>query len=298
MKVGSIVKNIAGRVCVYSDGKTYECVLRGKVKQNNKKILVGDKCIFSDENLSVEEILPRKNELIRPPVSNIDQIVALISIVPEPDFALIDKIIIESELVNARCILVISKNDIIDNNELITKIKEEFKDSTYEIIVTSAENNYGIDEIRKVLENKISVFVGQSGVGKSSLLNAICKKTIQEVGLVSAKDMRGKNTTRASEIFYHENFVIIDSPGFNMLNILDIKSSELKNYFKEIQKYADLCEYRTCDHINAEEEICGVKQMLKCGKIPKERYLRYKSLYELIKKEEQYKYAKKGKSFS
>lgn len=297
MKKGLVVKNVSGRVEVFEGNKIFVCTVRGKIKNQNERVLVGDFCMFDEVALSIESILPRKNQLVRPPVANVDQIFIFVSSVPQPDRLLIDKLIISARKKEIDVVLVVAKKDIIDG-DFVREIEDEYGNVVTDIVLTSSLNHEGIEHFRSMLLENFSVFVGQSGVGKSSLLNLIVPDANQEVGDVSHKDERGKNTTRSSQIFFHESGAIIDSPGFNLFNIFDIKSCELRNFYPDFEPYSNECKYRSCDHINADEDICGVKQALKIGQINMNRYNRYREIFTSIKGEEEKKYVKNSSNFT
>lgn len=297
MKKGLVVKNISGRIEVFEGNKIFVCTVRGKIKNQNEKILVGDFCMFDEVALSIESILPRKNQFIRPPVANIDQIFVFVSSVPQPDRLLIDKLIISAVSLGIDVVLVVAKNDILEGS-FVREIENEYGRVVSDFVLTSSKTEEGIEKLKSKLAGRFSAFVGQSGVGKSSLLNLIIPGANQVIGDVSHKDARGTNTTRNSQIFFFEKSVVIDSPGFNLFNISDIKSSVLKNFYPDFEIYSRECKYRSCDHISADTEICGVKQALKNGQININRYNRYREIFASIKGEEERRYAKNSANFT
>ncbi len=288
MITGQVIKNVAGKVLVKSGTQIFDCIIRGKVKNDKQSVLVGDFCTFDEKACSIEKILPRKNELSRPPVSNLDQIVIFVSSEPEPDFFLIDKLLINADKNNLKPIIILSKEDLFDKsfeNDIFAQYS-----SLAEIIVTSTKKYHNIDLICEILKNKFSAFVGQSGVGKSTLLKTIINDESIVIGDLSQKDGRGKNTTRASQIYYLPfGGMIVDTPGFNFLNLDKIKSSDLSRCYKDIEVFAKYCKYRSCNHQQKADE-CAVKDAVLSGKLNKKRYDRFSELYKKLKESEDKKY--------
>lgn len=229
-------------------------------------------------NYVITKVLPRKNEIVRPKVTNIDQLLIVISAVPKPDLYLVDKLIVNAILNNIKPILVLNKTDLLTQTE-IDEYVSEFSPAVEQIILTSALNNKNISELKDVLKNKTSVFAGQSAVGKSSLLNAIDSSINQATNILSKKVERGKHTTRECTIFVlDENILIADTPGFSMLE-LGLKHSELASCYPEFANYT--CKFTNCSHTN--EQHCGVKNGVEIGKINKNRYLRYVEHFKQLK---------------
>lgn len=290
LRRGQVFKNISGRVTVYSEGDFFECVIRGKIKNDNQKILVGDFCMFDEKNLSIEKVLDRKNQLQRPPVSNVEQIIILVSVQPSPDFILIDKLIISADLNNIEVVLLINKDDLL-STDFINDIKSQYDNIVDKIVIASSVTKRGIGDLKNVLKNKLSVFVGQSGVGKSSVINAAFPELNLTIGTLSDKDNRGTHTTRHSQIFLLEdNTAIMDTPGFNLFDFSQIKAGNLSNLYLDIKEFSKNCKYKTCIHIDKNEEDCGVISALNSGQLNNKRYNRYKTLYQNIKKENDKKY--------
>ena len=245
-------------------------------------MLVGDNVeIVKDEfsnNYVITKVLPRKNQIIRPKVANIDQLLIVISAVPKPDLFLVDKLIINCFINNISPVLIINKIDLISNTE-INEILNQYENVVEKIILTSALNKINIADLKSFLKNKTSVFAGQSAVGKSSLLNAISPEINQATNVLSKKVERGKHTTRECTIFVLEdNILIADTPGFSMLE-LDFKFSELPSYYPEFANYK--CKFNNCSHIN--ENGCGVIEGVNNGEINKNRYNRYVEMFKQLK---------------
>lgn len=286
---GRVLKVMGANYLVY-ESKPYNCILSGLIKKNNKP-LVGDIVEFSvndydkDKNV-ITKILPRKNQLVRPYISNLDQLFIVLSKSPKPDYLLIEKLIIYAKINNITPIIVINKSDILSEQE-ITEIKGQFP--TYKIIVVSAINN-DVTELKQLLVNKISAFAGQSAVGKSSLINAISPNLNLQTNGLSSKIERGQHTTRHNEIYIMDNNIYIaDTPGFSMLS-LDLKPSELKDYYDDFKVFEDDCRYVGCDHINSKAKDCGVVKAVEEGKICLSRFDRYCKIYSELKEKWERKY--------
>lgn len=253
----------------------------GNLKKQGR-LLVGDNVELKKDDFSnnyvVTKVLPRNNELIRPKVTNIDQLLIVISAVPKPDLFLVDKLIINAFINNISPVLVINKTDLISQAEIDDYINQ-YSAVVEKIVLTSALTNTNINELKDVLKNKTSVFAGQSAVGKSSLLNAIDSSINQATNILSKKVERGKHTTRECTIFVLDNNILIaDTPGFSMLE-LNIKHTELKGYYPEFEPYT--CKFTNCTHTN--EQVCSVKNAIHLSEINNERYLRYVEIFKQLK---------------
>jgi ribosome biogenesis GTPase len=293
MKQGIIIENISNIFKIICENELYTCDARGKLKKDDIKPVVGDKVNFEITKIEektgvIEEILPRKNYIKRPKIANINQIVLVISSkMPKPDLLMLDKQLVFAEYMNIRPVIVINKIDLA--KEIAEEIKEQYKFTNYEIIETNAKKNIGIYELRNVLKNKISVFSGNSGVGKSTLLNDLFEDNLTLEGKISSKNERGKNTTTTVKLYeLEENTFIADSPGFSTFDIYEIETTNLAEYFVEFKEYIENCEFVGCTHIK--EENCGIKQALKENKISQNRYERYIKIYEELKDREEHKW--------
>lgn len=283
---GIIIKGIGGFYYVKTINGIIECRARGVFREENIIPLVGDRVrirISNEDNSGyVEEIYPRKSQLIRPSVANTTQAIIVMSIKkPDINTWLLDRFLIMAEHENLDIIICLNKVDLDEEKTLeINKIYEKIG---YKVINTSTKNGTGIEELKKSLYNNISVFAGPSGAGKSSLLNTISPNFKLEIGDVSTKTKRGKHTTRHVELLdLYENTFVLDSPGFSSLNIEFIEEDvDLRNYFKEIKRYGEKCRFISCLHGN--EPDCDVKKQVKDGNISKERYENYLLFLEEIK---------------
>lgn len=293
MKQGIIIENISNIFKIICENELYTCDARGKLKKDDIKPVVGDKVNFEITKIEektgvIEEILPRKNYIKRPKIANINQIVLVISSkMPKPDLLMLDKQLAFAEYMNIKPVIVINKIDLA--KEIAEEIKEQYKFTNYEIIETNAKENVGIYELRNALKNKISVFSGNSGVGKSTLLNDLFEDNLTLEGKISSKNKRGKNTTTTVKLYeLEENTFIADSPGFSTFDIYEIETTNLAEYFVEFKEYIENCEFVGCTHIK--EENCGIKQALKENKISQNRYERYIKIYEELKDREEHKW--------
>ena len=235
----------------------------------------------------IEEIKTRKNEIKRPKIANIDQIVFIISTKnPKPDLLMLDKQLAYSEKIKIEPIIIVNKCDLKDEYKTI---KELYTKVGYKVIVTSAKQNIGIDELKQELQNKTSVFSGNSGVGKSSIINALFNTEKTQEGEISCKNKKGKNTTTDIKLYELEkNTYIADTPGFSSFEISEIESTELDKCFREFVPEIEKCEFVGCTHIK--EENCGVKKAMQEGRVSTERYERYCKIYSELKEKEKYKW--------
>lgn len=282
---GKIIKGIAGFYYVHVPTKgIYECRARGVFRNENIKPLIGDNVSIGvleneDKKGNILKILARKNELVRPLVANIGQVIIVFAANnPKPNFNLLDRFLIMTERKGIKAIVCFNKIDTASEDE-VKIIKEIYIKAGYTVYLTSAKNNIGIDVLKESLYDTTTVFAGPSGVGKSSLLNLIQSEVELETGEISKKIKRGKHTTRHAELIcFHKNSYVVDTPGFSSLNIDEIDKDELKEYFIEFAKYEHQCKFNTCRHLS--EPKCGVKEAIKNNKIAESRYNSYSILYE------------------
>lgn len=289
---GLIVSNISNIYNVKVNDIIYKCNARGKFKNEEILPVVGDnvEILVTDEEKNeaiIEKILERKIYLKRPKIANITQIICVISSKnPKPDLLMLDKQLAYAEYIGIKPIILINKLDL---DTEIQEIKETYSKIGYKVILTVAKEKQGIEEVKEVLKNNISAFSGNSGVGKSTLINGLFNENISDEGVISNKNKKGKNTTTNISLYELEkNTYIADTPGFSTFDIYEIESEDLANYFVEFKKYISKCEYVGCRHIK--EEKCGIKEALENNKISKDRYDRFIKIYNDLKDREDHKW--------
>lgn len=291
---GKIIKGIAGFYYIEThDARIYECKAKGIFRKDNVKPLVGDNVmidIIDEENKkgNITEILPRKNRLLRPPVANVDQAVILFAIVkPDPNYNLLDRFLIMMRQQNLPVIICFNKQDIATQEEQ-QELYNAYEKCGYKVLFISVKEEKGLDELKELLRGKTTTLAGPSGVGKSSLLNKLVPDALMQTGELSRKIDRGKNTTRHSELFYvselsqgDEETYLFDTPGFTSLNLNDVTTDNLMQYYPEFEEFEPECRFGGCSHIA--EPDCGVKNALSEGKISAVRYENYKIIFEDLK---------------
>ena len=294
MPKGLIISNISNMYEVEDiDNKNViKCIPRGKFKKDEITPVVGDNIEFEyqdDGTGVINQILERRNYIKRPKMSNITQLIFVVSMkMPKPDLLLLDKQLAFAEFNGIKPIICLNKIDL-ENNDIINEIAVLYENIGYKVIKTNAKDGEGIDEISKCLKNNITAFSGNSGVGKSTLINNIFKDVLTEEGAISNKNKRGKNTTTSIKLYkIDNNSYIADTPGFSTFDIYEIESEDLAHYFIDMSKYIQDCEFVGCTHIK--EDRCGIKEALKEGKISNQRYETYCRLYNELKEKEQHKW--------
>jgi len=288
MPEGQIIRALSGFYYVEEAGNVWECKARGIFKKKNRSPLVGDKVFFDvigQHQGIITEIKPRKNQLHRPPVSNIDQAVLVFSAV-QPDFSrvLLDKFLVHVERAKIKPIICVTKTDLLTKIEDLEKKLSVYREIGYQVVKTS-KYGQGLNELADVLKGKISVFAGQSGVGKSTLLNTLIPHLQLETAKISHKLGRGKHTTRVVQLIsLPEGGMVADTPGFSQLDFQDIVSTDLANYFIEFDRFVGECRFRGCMHLN--EPGCAVKSAVSEKKIDEDRYRHYVEFLEEIQENE------------
>lgn len=287
MPEGKIIKALSGFYYVLSENEIYQCRGRGVFRKNKITPLVGDEVVFQIENDKdgyILEVKERKNELIRPPIANVDQAILVFS-VSEPEFstALLDRFLVLIEYHHIRPIICLTKLDLADDEakRKVEQYANDYRKAGYHVLLTSSETAEGIDELLPFLEGEISVFAGQSGVGKSSLLNVLRPDLTLKTNEISSHLGRGKHTTRHVELIHIGNGLVADTPGFSSLEFTDIEPEDLNYCFPDIQQISENCKFRGCLHIS--EPKCAVKASVENQEIPLYRYEHYKEFLEEIK---------------
>ncbi len=277
MLEGIITKGIGGFYYVRVGDTTYECRARGLFRKQNIKPQVGDKVRIrvSEDSLGyVEEVLPRTTELIRPPVSNVNQAIIVFAIrKPDPNMWLLDRFLLLASSEDLEVVICINKVDMATEQE-VEEMKDIYKNTGYKVITTSTVDETGIDELRDILKDKITVFAGPSGVGKSTLLNMIQPNLKLETGVISEKTSRGKHTTRHTELIELESGgFVLDTPGFSSLDLDFLSEDTLEQHFPEIHEKGRECRFNGCKHLK--EPGCAVKASVESGEISQTRYDNY-----------------------
>lgn len=278
-----VIKVETDRYTVQTNEGTVVCYARKKVKRNSD-IVVGDfvELENSDGVLSVKKVLERKNSLIRPSIANIDNIIMTIAPLPEPDFYLVDKMLVNCARKNIGFIICINKTDLDDG--FVQKVTRQYGADVKIISVCAKTGDIG--QLIDVLKGKFSCFAGQSAVGKSSMINALHGEKIAKSGELSGNN-RGKNTTtRATLYALDDKTFIADTPGFGLLDVFDVEYDELDLYYNEYVELSQCCKYHRCKHIN--EPGCEVKKRVSEGSLNKDRYERYVQTYNELKSKKKY----------
>lgn len=277
--IGVVVKKKANAFWVAFENQTVVCTAQKKLKENG--IFVGDRVEFDLDQKQIMALSKRKNKLLRPPVANIDCLIIVVTTSPMADFYLLDKLLLFCAQEGIEPIICHSKTDL-DNN--IAKYLEKVYGKHFKVAKVSSKTAKGIDELKNLICGKICAFAGQSGVGKSALINALTNGAAAEVGELSLKIERGKNTTRHAELFkVEENTFVADTAGFSSLDerFLKIKAEELNKYYPEFLALLPNCKFSSCTHLH--EPDCAVLKALKEEKLDLGRYDRYKLIYNTIK---------------
>ena len=292
---GLIVENVSNIYKVKTESNDiFEATARGKFKKDEITPVVGDyvEIQITDEEKNkavIEKIQDRKVYIKRPKIANITQIILVVSSKnPKPDLYMLDKQLAFAEFLDILPIIVLNKVDLDDNNNF-KEIKKIYEKIGYKVITTNAKQKEGIKELMQVLKNNINAFSGNSGVGKSSLINAIFDTNMTQEGEISNRNKRGKNTTTSIKLYeIDKNTYIADTPGFSTFDISEIESNDLDKYFKEFRDNIQKCEFVGCTHIK--ENNCGIKTAIEEGKIDIGRYERYCKIYQELKEREERKW--------
>lgn len=289
MPEGKIVKSIAGFYEVYSGGEVYRCRARGVFRQLGEKPLVGDDVIFDITDTvsvpmegNVVSIMKRKSVLQRPNVSNVDQALLLFAVrFPDPSFNMLDRFLISVSLKGLPVILCFNKCDLAGEEE-ISALRRIYCGCGSDLLFISTRQEDSLDELKSVLAGKTTVLAGPSGAGKSSLIRTICPGAMPETGELSARIGRGRNTTRATQIYaVSPDTFLMDTPGFTSIYLQGVAADDLKGYYPEFDRYAPECRFDTCMHYR--EPGCAVKMAVRDKVIPAERYQNYIDLYAELK---------------
>lgn len=283
---GKIIKGIAGFYYIQAEDEAlYECKAKGIFRKEHQKPLVGDEVTIEvldpeEKTGTITRLLPRKSELFRPAVANVDQVVILFACRdPEPNFNLLDRFLVIMEAHSIPVIICFTKADLAEPS-FREKVLSVYENTGYPICFTDKQNAGTGDykRLEGMLRGKVTAFAGPSGVGKSTLVNYFCPEAAMDTGEVSEKIKRGKHTTRHSQIFYlGQQTFLFDTPGFSSLDVLSLEKEQLELYFPEFLPYLGHCRFSGCSHLS--EPSCGIKEALQEGHISKERYESYEAFY-------------------
>lgn len=287
MPEGKIVKALSGFYYVQHEEGVTQCRGRGVFRKNKVTPLVGDHVVFQADNPSegyVLEVLDRKNELVRPPIANVDQAILVFSAV-EPNFnpGLLDRFLVLIEFHDIKPIICISKMDLVSDSEreIVEKHANDYRAIGYDVLFTSTSTSESIDVLKPFLEGHVSVVAGQSGVGKSSLLNVLRPDLALKTSDISSHLGRGKHTTRHVELIEVGSGLVADTPGFSSLDFIDIEVEDLTYCFPELKEASQYCKFRGCTHLS--EPKCAVKDAVEEGEITSYRYEHYVQFIEEIR---------------
>lgn len=289
---GKIIKGIASFYYVKAGNTIYECSARGVFRKQDISLFIGDnvEILLAEqdslrgeyETASIQTVLPRKNQMVRPPVANVDQAIIVVAANhPKPNLDLLDKLLILVEEQGIDACICINKIDL-DPDKQYLEIKDSYEKTGYKVLTTSAIEVTGIDALRDILKDKTSFFAGNSGVGKSELLNAADSSFDLETGGLSAKIQRGRHTTRHVELMpLSIGGYVLDTPGFGSVSVDHLEADDLRHYYREFKDHEGNCRFTGCSHIH--EPGCSVKEALENGLINQRRYDGYVTTYNQLK---------------
>ncbi len=290
---GRIIKGVGGFYYVDAGkGEAYECRAKGIFRKEKLKPLVGDYVEIEvldekEKTGNVIKILPRKNQLIRPAVANIDQALVIFAVKePNPNFMLLDRFLITMERQGVPVVICLNKEDLGEEGE-IKEIVKTYSACGYQVLVTSAEKGQGIPSLSRALQGKTTAVAGPSGAGKSSLTNLLAPHVQMETGEISKKLGRGRHTTRHSQLIpLDQETYLMDTPGFTSFYVEDMEKEELRHYFPEFAPYEGTCRFQGCTHTH--EPGCRVKEAWQGGKINSRRYENYLEIYKELEEKRRY----------
>ncbi|WP_248625815.1 ribosome small subunit-dependent GTPase A [Enterococcus cecorum] len=291
---GQLKKALSGFYYIQHEGNLYQTRARGNFRKRKVKPLVGDFVEFESTSLTdgyLLEIFPRKNELVRPPVANVDQVIVVASLV-EPDFSyhLLDRFLVSLEQKQIEPVIYLSKVDLLGDKTLLEEIKATYHLAGYRVIIGDED---GLNQVKALLKNRLTVLAGQSGAGKSTLLNQLVPGLALETGEISEALNRGKHTTRHVELIDVAKGLVADTPGFSSIDFFDLEVTDLPKMFPEFVVLQDTCRFRECSHTH--EPDCAVKEALAEGKIAQIRYDNYLLFLQELKNQRPTYQKKKNK---
>ena len=281
---GLIIKGIGGFYYVETADGVFECKAKGKFRKEKLIPLAGDRVkitVRDGEENTIDEIFERKNCLKRPPVANIDTLMIVVSVAdPAPNTLVIDKMTVLAEKNHIEPVIVITKTDLGS----FDRLSDIYKKTGYRVVAVSGKTGEGVDEVKALLKDRLTAFTGNSGVGKSTLINAVCPGLSLETNEISMKLGRGRHTTRQAEIFHVADGLVIDTAGFSSLDFLGedvILKDDLQYYFPEFDKFLGQCRFTSCSHIS--DKGCKICEAVNDGEISRSRHDSYIALYNEVK---------------
>ena len=281
---GLIMKGIGGFYYVETADGIFECKAKGKFRKERIVPLAGDRVkitVRDGEENTIDEIYERKNCLKRPPVANIDTLMIVVSVAdPAPNTLVIDKMTVLAEKNRIEPVIVITKTDLGSFDGLM----DIYRKTGYRVITVSGKTGVGVDEVKAVLKNRLTAFTGNSGVGKSTLINAVCPELSLETNEISTKLGRGRHTTRQAEIFHAGGGLVIDTAGFSSLDFQGediILKDDLQYFFPEFDRFLGQCRFVSCSHTG--DKGCKILEAVEKGEISRSRYDSYMALYNEVK---------------
>lgn len=287
---GRIIKGVGGFYSVLLGDETIvTCKARGRFRNEHLVPMVGDLVEISSPETgfaSIDDLLPRKNALQRPPVSNIDQLVIVVSAsVPKPDWLLIDKLLLQAHVLGVEPLLLLNKIDAADE-AIVAEFTADY--AFFRTLLVSSKTGEELETLKSALHGRVSAFAGQSAVGKSSLLNALFPELSLEIGELAKKTERGKHTTRQAELWPLLGGAVLDTPGFSLFELEEIAQEALDAAWPEFQGVSDRCRFALCRHIS--EPDCAIKALLQTGGVTQARYARYIALSQEIEQRRKHRY--------
>lgn len=294
---GILLKRYSGFYYVYAEGRVWECSLRGRFRIRDQEFITGDRVKIlpgTGNKGTIEEVVERRNSLVRPTIANVDQAFLVFALVsPRPDLNLLDRLILQVTAAGIKPVLILTKVDLAretkETNEGLFPAEglDFYRQLGYDLIKVSTKTGEGIAEVQKFIDGKVSVLAGPSGVGKSSLVNALSPDMELKTGEISQKLKRGRHTTRHVELMVCGEGLLADTPGFSSLYLPSMKREELTDYFNEFEQAPGECRFANCLH--HKEPDCAVKAAVEAGMIQPSRYEHYcQFLEEVIAAERRY----------
>lgn len=294
MQEGIVTRAIGGffRVLL-DDGRVVETRPRGRLRKEGVTVLTGDRVdvsVQADGSGVIEAVRPRRSQLLRPPVANVDQVVIVTALTnPTPNYPLLDRLLVAAAAADVAPLLCWNKADLV-SQDVIQEAVEPYAVVGYDVVVTSAASSAGVESLRRALVGRVSTFAGPSGVGKSALLNRLHPEWERETGEVSRRLGRGRHTTRAVELLsLPEGGLVADTPGFSTLDVRDIPAAQLARCWPEIERRAGQCRFPGCLH--RDEPDCAVRAAAEAGDIHPRRYRHYLDLLSEIEQWEARRYS-------